>query len=107
MEIVLAALVAAAVAVAVVLLVHRPRTVQAAAGTVATPERTAAGDIRPAGATREALEEELGSLPRSWSNRRCSTRPPVGCSDFAPGSWTSASARSPTGSGTWTTAARS
>jgi ribonuclease Y len=59
MEIVLAALVAAAVAVAVVLLVHRPRTVQAAAGTVATPERTAAGDIRPAGATREALEEEL------------------------------------------------
>jgi ribonucrease Y len=59
MTIVLAALVAAAVAVAVVLLVHRPRTVQAAAGTVATPERTAAGDIRPAGATREALEEEL------------------------------------------------
>jgi len=59
MEIVLAALVAAAVAVAVVLLVHRPRTVQAAAGTVATPERTAAGDIRPAGATRDALEEEL------------------------------------------------
>jgi ribonucrease Y len=59
MEIVLAALVAAAVAVAVVLLVHRPRTVQAAAGTVATPERTAAGDIRPAGARREALEEEL------------------------------------------------
>jgi ribonuclease Y len=59
MEIVLAALVAAAVAVAVVLLVHRPRTVQAAAGTVATPERTAAGDIRPAGATREAVEEEL------------------------------------------------
>jgi ribonucrease Y len=59
MEIVLAALVAAAVAVAVVLLVHRPRTVQAAAGTVATPERTAAGDIRHAGATREAVEEEL------------------------------------------------
>ena len=59
MDIVLAALVAAAVAVAVVLLIHRPRAVQAAAGTVATPERAAGGDSRPAGATREGIEEEL------------------------------------------------
>ena len=59
MEIVLAALVAAAVAVAVVLLIHRPGAVQAAAGTVATPERAAGGDSRPAGATREGIEEEL------------------------------------------------
>ena len=59
MDIVLAALVAAGVAVAVVLLVHRPRTVQAAAGTVATPERAAAGEVRPAAAPREAADEEL------------------------------------------------
>jgi ribonucrease Y len=59
MEIVLAALVAAAVAVAVVLLIHRPGAVQAAAGTVATPERAAGGDSQPPGATREGIEEEL------------------------------------------------
>jgi ribonuclease Y len=59
MEIVLAALVAAAVAVAVVLVAQRPRTVQAGAGTAATPERPAAGDGRSAVAGREALEEEL------------------------------------------------
>jgi ribonucrease Y len=59
MEIVLAALVAAAVAVAVVLLVHRPRAVQATAGTVAPPERARAGDGRAAGATREGIEAEL------------------------------------------------
>src|SRR5919108_813999 len=59
MEIVLAALVAAAVAVAVVLVAQRPRTVQAGAGTAATPERPAPGDGRSAVAGREALEEEL------------------------------------------------
>ena len=58
MEIVLAALVAAAVAVAVVLLVHRPRAVQAGAGAVATPERGAVADAgaRP---RSDGLEEEL------------------------------------------------
>ena len=61
MEIVLAALVAAGVAVAVVMLVQRPRTVQAGPAVVATPEPAAApapGEARPA-ARRDALEEEL------------------------------------------------
>ena len=58
MEIVLAALVAAAVAVAVVLLVHRPRAVQAGAGAVAAPERGAPGDGAPK-ARSDGLEEEL------------------------------------------------
>ena len=61
MEIVLAALVAAGVAVAVVMLVQRPRTVQAGpAGGVATPEPTSApaAEARPA-ARRDDLEEEL------------------------------------------------
>src|ERR671923_427678 len=59
MEIVLA-LVAAAVAVAgVVLLVQRPRTVQAAAGTVVTPKRPTPEEGRPAAGGRDALEEEL------------------------------------------------
>ena len=58
MEIVLAALVAAAVAVAVVLLVHRPRAVQAGAGAVTTPEPGAVADAgaRP---RSDGLEEEL------------------------------------------------
>ena len=58
MEIVLAALVAAAVAVAVVLLVHRPRAVQAGAGAVAAPERGAPSDGAPT-ARSDGLEEEL------------------------------------------------
>ncbi|MET0207156.1 MAG: ribonuclease Y [Thermoleophilaceae bacterium] len=58
MEIVLAALVAAAVAVAVVLLVHRPRAVQAGAGAVAAPERGAPGD-GASKARSDGLEEEL------------------------------------------------
>ena len=58
MEIVLAALVAAGVAVAVVLLVQRPRAVQAGAGAVAAPER---GTVADAGARArsDGLEEEL------------------------------------------------
>jgi ribonuclease Y len=59
MEIVLAALVAAAVAVAVVLVTQRPRTVHAAGATAAAPERPAPGDSRPPIAGRDALEEEL------------------------------------------------
>src|SRR5215216_2096484 len=59
MEIVLAALVAAAVAVAVVLVVQRPRTVQAGAGTVATPERPTPDEARSTAGARDALEEEL------------------------------------------------
>ena len=58
MEIVLAALVAAAVAVAVALLVHRPRAVQAGASAVAAPEPSAGAEPRTA-ARRDALEEEL------------------------------------------------
>ena len=58
MEIVLAALVAAGVAVAVVLLVQRPRALQAGAGTVAAPEPSAAAEGRPA-VRRDGLEEEL------------------------------------------------
>jgi ribonucrease Y len=58
MEIVLAALVAAGVAVAVVLLVQRPRAVQAGGGAVAAPERAAT----PEGASKaraDGLQEEL------------------------------------------------
>jgi ribonuclease Y len=58
MEIVLAALVAAAVAVAVVLLVQRPRAVQAGSGRVAAPERGAVADAG-ARARSDGLEEEL------------------------------------------------
>src|SRR5215204_1763641 len=63
MEIVLAALVAtlvaAGVAVAVVILVQRPRTAEAGPSRVATPEPTAApAEARPALA-RDGLEEEL------------------------------------------------
>ena len=58
MEIVLAALVAAAVAVAVVLLVHRPRAAQAGGGVAAGPETSAGAEPRTAG-RRDALEEEL------------------------------------------------
>jgi ribonucrease Y len=61
MEIVLAALVAAGVAVAVVMLVQRPRTVQAGPAGVATPEPAAPpaqAEARPA-ARRDGLEEEL------------------------------------------------
>src|SRR5918992_6085591 len=61
MDIVLAALAGAAVGGGVVLLTPPPRAVQAAAGTVATRERAAGGDSRPAGATREGIEEELGA----------------------------------------------
>ena len=62
MEIVLAALVAAGVAVAVVLLVQRPRAVQAGAGAVAAPER---GTVADAGARprSDGLEEELRRPP--------------------------------------------
>jgi ribonucrease Y len=56
MEIVLAALVAAAVAVAVVLLSGRPRAVQAGAAAAVAPER-GAGAVP--GAARDGLEEEL------------------------------------------------
>ena len=58
MEIVLAALVAAGVAVAVVLLVQRPRAVQAGAGAVGAAER---GTVADAGARArsDGLEEEL------------------------------------------------
>ena len=59
MEIVLAALVAAGVAVAVVMLVQRPRTVQAGPSAVATTEPAPApAEARPA-ARRDGLEEEL------------------------------------------------
>ena len=58
MEIVLAALVAAAVAVAVVLLSGRPRAVQAGAGAAVAPERGAGAEAVP-GAARDGLEEEL------------------------------------------------
>src|ERR671911_609112 len=59
MEIVLAALVAAGGAVAGVMLVQRPRTVQAGPSAVATPEPAPApAEARPA-ARRDALEEEL------------------------------------------------
>jgi ribonucrease Y len=58
MEIVLAALVAAAVAVAVVLLVQRPRAVQAGGGAVAAPERAAAPD-GASEARADGLQEEL------------------------------------------------
>jgi ribonucrease Y len=61
MEIVLAALVAAGVAVAVVMLVQRPRTVQAGPAGVARPEAAAApapAEARPA-ARHDGLEEEL------------------------------------------------
>ena len=60
MEIVLAALVAAAVAVAVVMLVQRPRTVEAGPAGTATAEHSTAvpAEPRPA-ARRDGLEEEL------------------------------------------------
>jgi ribonucrease Y len=59
MDILLAGLVAAGVAVAVVMLVHRPRAVQAGgAATVAAPEKVAAGEPK-AGGRRDGLEEEL------------------------------------------------
>jgi ribonucrease Y len=59
MEIVLAALVAAGVAVAVVMLVHRPRTVEAGpAGAVRPEPAPAPAEPRPA-ARRDDLEEEL------------------------------------------------
>ena len=55
----LAGLVGAAVAVAVVMLVQRPRAVQAGgAATVAAPEKVAAGEPK-AGGRRDGLEEEL------------------------------------------------
>jgi ribonucrease Y len=59
MEIVLAALVAAVVAVAVVLLVQRPRSLQTTSGAVAAPERVAAGESGPHPVGREAPDEEL------------------------------------------------
>jgi ribonucrease Y len=59
MEIVLAALVAAGVAVAVVMLVHRPRTVEAGGARAATSDPAPAPtEARPALA-RDGLEEEL------------------------------------------------
>ncbi len=59
MEIVLAALVAAAVAVAVVLLVQRPRAVGAGGGAVAAPERPGTGaEGRPL-PREDGLEDEL------------------------------------------------
>jgi ribonucrease Y len=62
MEIVLAALVAAAVAVAVALLLQRPRAAQAAAGPLAAPERrdgATGGTAAPRGAGDDELEDEL------------------------------------------------
>ena len=60
MEIVLAALVAAVVAVAVVLLVHRPRPLQTTSGAVAAPERVTAGEgMRKA--DTEGTEQELAA----------------------------------------------
>ncbi len=58
MDIVLAGLVAAAVAVAVVMLIQRPRAVQAGGGAAAAPEHVAPAEPRP-GARRDGLEEEL------------------------------------------------
>jgi ribonucrease Y len=60
MEIVLAALVAAAVAVAVALLLQRPRAAQAAAGPLVAPERREPVPTAPPQAVRsDELEEEL------------------------------------------------
>ena len=61
MEIVLAALVAAAVAVAVVLLVQRPRAVSASGAAVAAPERPSALPAAASPATRGELEDELAA----------------------------------------------
>jgi ribonuclease Y len=60
MEIVLAALVAAVVAVAVVLLVHRPRPLQTTSGAVAAPERVTGGEGMPK-AGKEGTEQELAA----------------------------------------------
>jgi len=59
MEIVLAALVAAAVAVAVVLFVQRPRALPANGGGVSVPERSQPGAAPMGPARRDELEEEL------------------------------------------------
>jgi ribonucrease Y len=62
MEIVLAALVAAAVAVAVALLLQRPRAAPTAVGSVAAPERrdpAAGGPAAPAGVGGEEVDHEL------------------------------------------------
>jgi ribonuclease Y len=60
MEIVLAALVAAAVAVAVALLLQRPRAAQTVAGPLAAPERREAAAGGPVPASRgDELEDEL------------------------------------------------
>ena len=100
MEIVLAALVAAGVAVAVVMLVQRPRAVGAAAPVAsarqdAGPVPTASTEARePVPVGRDGLEEELlarrtGRPPFSYAYERC------------------VSARSRTGGATSTTPARS
>ena len=59
MEIVLAALVAAAVAVVVVLFVQRPRALPANGGAASAPERSQQGAAPMGAARRDALEEEL------------------------------------------------
>ena len=60
MEIVLAALVAAAVAVAVALLLQRPRAAQATAGRLAPPERHEPAGAGPGQSARaDELEDEL------------------------------------------------
>jgi ribonucrease Y len=59
MEIVLAALVAAAVAAVVVLVAQRPRAAPAAGAAVATAEPAAAGDGQTAAAGRAGADEEL------------------------------------------------
>jgi ribonuclease Y len=60
MEIVLAALVAAVVAVAVVLLVHRPRSLQTTSGAVAAPDRVTPGESMPR-AGKDGTEQELAA----------------------------------------------
>src|SRR5215212_2729610 len=59
MEIAVTALVAAAVAVAVVLLVQRPRALAAGGGALAAPERSEPGAVPMTPARRDELEEEL------------------------------------------------
>jgi ribonucrease Y len=61
MEIVLAALVAAVVAVAVVLLVHRPRPLQTTSGAVAAPERVTAGESASNAGGKDGSEQELAA----------------------------------------------
>ena len=108
MEIALAALVAAAVAVSVALLVQRPRAAQAANG---VPPSRPPGEVASSGgadpARSDELEDELRVRRAELARLEERLRAREGSIERAVRSWASASAAWMTASATWSTCARS